>query len=173
MRNTMEKQVSKLAESDITATIEAHKLYNATASKITDRMNYIIRRCLEIAGGKLSWWDWQCDGDYEDQSSGDFMESYDKDQLSIRAEWNIKSEIIFLDKHGGEWGLQDGIPTRWLYEDFEEEFTNGLKAYKEKEKQQKEKAKENRLKRAEEKKVLVKQAASKLTKEERKALGLR
>jgi len=125
--------VAKLSESDITAAIDAHKLYAAASQKITDRMNYIVRRCIEIAGGKLSWWDWQCDGEYEDRTSGDFMESYDKDQLTIRAEWDIKREIIFIDKNGSEWGLEDSFPTRWLYEDFEEEFTNGLEAYKEKE----------------------------------------
>jgi hypothetical protein len=166
-------KIEKLTEYNITAAIEAHKLYIATAGKITDRMNYIIRRCIEIVGGKLDWWDWLGDGDYEDRASGDFVQSYDKDQLSIRAEWDIKREIIFLDKNGNEWGLAEGVPTRWLYEDFEEEFTNGLKAYKEKEIRQKEKTKENRVKKAEEKKVLVKQAASKLTKEERKALGIK
>jgi hypothetical protein len=173
MENTMEKQVPKLAESDIQAAVDAWKLYTLASSKLTDRMDYIIRRCIEIAGGKLGWWDWLGDGDYEDRASGDFMQSYDKDQLSIRAEWDIKREIIFLDKNGGEWGLCDGIPTRWLYEDFEEEFSNGLKAYKEKEKQQKEKAKENKQKREQEKKALITTATAKLSKEERKLLGIK
>ena len=166
-------KIEKIPESHIQAAIDAHKLYAAASSKITDRMNYIIRKCIEIAGGKLDWWDWQCDGDYEDRSSGDFMESYHKDQLSIRAEWSIKREIIFIDKDGGEWLFQDGIPTRWLYEDFEEEFTNGLKAYKEKEKQKAEKAKEKRLKDAADQKVLIEKVLSKLTKEEKKALGIK
>jgi len=166
-------KIEKIAESDITAAIDAHKLYAAAMVNITARMNYIIRRCLELAGGKLDWWDWNSDGDYEDQSSGDFMESYDKDTLSIRAEWNIKREIIFLDRDGDEWGLSDGVPTRWLYEDFEEEFTNGIKAYKEKEEQKKAKDKENKQKREQEKKTLITQAASKLSKEERKALGIK
>ena len=166
-------KIEKLTESDITAAIDAWKLYTLACGKITDRMNYIIRKCVEIAGGKLDWWDWNCDDDYEDRSSGDFMESYDKDTLTIRAEWSIKQEIIFLDKNGSEWGLWEGVPTRWLYEDFEKEFTNGLKAYKEKEIQKTAKKKEKKLKNVVDQKGLMEKVLSKLTKEERKVLGLK
>lgn len=101
------------------------------------------------------------------------MESYDKDSITLRAEWNLKREIIFIDKNGGEWGLAEGVPTRWLYEDFEKEFTDGLQLYTDKQKQKAQQAKLTKLQREEQKKELVKSAASKLTKEERKVLGIK
>lgn len=164
--------IAKLNESDITAAIDAHKAYAQVVSKITDRMDYITRHCVEVVGGEFDWWDWNSE-DYESHSAGDFMLSYDKEIIQIRGLWTCTKNNVFIDKHGNEWGIEDGFPTRWLYEDFEEEFTNGLKAYKEKEKQKAEKAKENKKKRDLEKKALIHAAASKLTKEEKKLLGIK
>jgi len=164
--------IAKLDEVDIAAAIDANVAYNNAVSKITSRMDHIVQRCIEIAGGKLDWWDWLGDGDWDDQASGDFIHSYQKDCLSIRAEWDTKKEIIFIDKDGNECGIEEGFPTRWLYEDFEEEFSKGLKNYKEKEKQRAANTKENKKKNKEKKKALVDTIAAKFTKEERKLLGL-
>lgn len=138
-------KVNKILETDITAAIDAHKVYGKAVVKINDRMNYIIRYCVTMTGGKFEWWDWNSEAmaggkfewwdwsreDYESHSSGDFMLSYNHDVIQVRGEWTNNDNMAFIDKDGGEWGLEDGFPTRWLYEDFEEEYTNGLKLYKE------------------------------------------
>jgi hypothetical protein len=164
--------IVKLNEADVAAAIDAHKAYAQAVSKITDRMDYITRHCIKVVGGKFDWWDWNSE-DYESHSAGDFMLSYDKETIQIRGLWTCTKNNVFIDKYGNEWGIEDGFPTRWLYEDFEEEFESGLKAYKEKEKQRAANAKKTKKKNEEKKKALVAAAATKLTKEERKLLGIK
>jgi len=170
-------KVLAVQETDICGVIKAHEQYAAISSKISDRMNYIIRHCVEAVGGKVNWWDWQNGGDGGDRAPGDFMSSYsrsDPDALTITGEWTHGDKMTFINKNGDEWELEYGeLPVRWLYEDFEEEYANGLKLYREKQDQEKIKTKANKIKQEREKKALITAAASKLTKEERKALGIK
>ena len=75
-----------------------------------------------------------------------------------------KKAVIILD-NGAEWGLLYSIPEHWLYEDFEDEFYRGLKAYREKVGKETE-SKEQIAKRAKGKLDQI------LTKEEIEALGI-
>lgn len=166
-------KIKPLLESDICDAIKAHEVYEKAVSKLTDRMNYIIRHCVEVVNGEFQWWDWQ-NTDAESHAAGDFMESCSGETTQINGEWTNREKMVFLTKDGGEWELAWGeFPTRWLYEDFEEEYANGLKAYAEKQKQRAAKNKEKRLKNAAEQKVVMKKVLAKLTKEERKAIGLK
>jgi hypothetical protein len=170
-------KVAMLQEADICNVIKAFEHYSAISSTITDRVDYIIRFCVEAVKGKFSWWDWQNGGDGDDRAPGDFMHSYSKhtpDTITITGEWTNGSKMTFIDKNGDEFELEWGeIPTRWLYEEFEEEFKNGLKLYEEKKQAKTAKRKEMDTKQKEERKGLIAAARSKLTKEERKALGLK
>ena len=69
---------------------------------------------------------------------------------------------------GGNWrpGFEGSFPTRWLYEDFEEEADQIIFGAKEQEKERKENAKIAKQKRIENRKILKESIKSKLTKEE-------
>lgn len=167
----------KLPETALKAAVEAHKVYNTITEKISERMNYIIHHCVEAVGGKVSWWDWPNDGDSDDRAPGDFIRSYSHitpDFLTITWEGSKGDKMVFIGRDGGEYELGWGeIPTRWLYEDFEEEYAKGLKLYQEKQQQKAEKDKERKKQKDQEKKALVASASSKLSPEERKAIGLK
>lgn len=169
----MEK-VCRLAPGDVSHAVSAHESYAALSSLISDRMQYILSFCVEKVGGKVSWWDWQNGGDGEDRAPGDFIHSYSKytpDTLTITGEWTHGSKMVFLDKDGNEWDLEWGeFPTRWLHEDFEEEYINGLRLYKEKQEQKKEREATSKANKKKEREALVESAKKKLTPEEIKAL---
>lgn len=166
-------KINKLPENAVSAALEANKVYVGITEKISVRMNYILNFCVGKVGGKVSWWDWRNGGDGDDSAPGDFMHSYSSTALDINGEWTNGDRMIFIDKDGGEWGIEYGeFPIRWLFEDFEDEYTNGLKLYKKKLEEQSLKAKGRRIRNSQKKKELVASAAMKLTKEERKALGI-
>lgn len=128
-------KIEKISEDVVNEILKIHKAYAEVERKISDRMNYIVHECVRISGGNIEWWSWQ-NGDYEDShADGDFIHSYDKETIQINGELNHAYKSIFLTKDGSEWSLVDGYPTRWLFEDFEEEFTQGLQAYSDKRKQ--------------------------------------
>ena len=170
-------KIERMPESSICDAINAYEVYSRLSGLISERMNYIIHFCVETVKGKVSWWDWQNGGDGDDRAPGDFMHSYSKhmpETLTITGEWTHGSKMVFLDKNGNEWDLEWGeIPTCWLYEDFEEEYKNGLKLYQEKLEANASRRKQADTKKKEEKKALIAAAASKLTKEEKKALGIK
>jgi hypothetical protein len=146
--------IQKLTESSINAAVDAHKVYSDIVDKISSRMDYIIHFCVEAVKGKVEWWEWGSGRGYEDY---DFIHSYSPESLTINGEWK-DSKMVFLDKNGNERDLEcGGIPTRWLYEDFEEEYTKGLQLCSEKHKVSKTQA-------------LIASALAKLTSEEVKAL---
>jgi hypothetical protein len=83
------------------------------------------------------------------------------------------SDYKIIDKHGKELDLSSSIPTRWLYEDFEKELSEGSKKYVQQKADKKRMAAERRLKKKEEKKILIEAAKKKLTKQELTALKLK
>lgn len=171
----MEK-VDKLAPGDLAHTISAYKSYSKLSESISNRMNYIIRFCVEKVKGKLSWWDWQNGGEGGDRAPGEVVHSYTQggNSLQITGEWTHGSRMIFLDKDGGEWDLSSGdIPERWLHEDFEEEYTKGLQLYQEQQAQTADKRKAAVAQRKQAKAALVASASAKLSPEEKKALGIK
>ena len=149
-------------------------------------MCYIVEYCITTAGGEIHWWDWENGGEYNE---GSFMDSYDPVFLHIDGVWS-GNKMKFIAKDGTEWDLDDGnYPTRWLYEDFEEEYNNGRRRWLyedfeeeynngrrlciEKHKLKKEKTKTSKLQQKAEKETLKASAIAKLTLQEKKALGLK
>jgi hypothetical protein len=165
-----------LQATDVRNLIKTYDLYETLHKPVSERMNYILNFCVNLVGGEVKWWDWLNDGEGEDRAPGHFMYSYDRCDshiLIITGVWTEGAKMIFLDKEGSEWTLERGeFPTRWLWEDFETEYKNGLKAYQEKENSEVELSKRRRKEKDKEKKALIASAATKLTKEERKAVGL-
>jgi hypothetical protein len=145
-------------------TIDAHAKYAAHLRLLSDRMNYIVHYVFEKVGGKVDWWDWG-----NEDNEGDFIYAFSPKQLEITGSWNKGEKTKFVSKSGEVLTLDGYFPTRWLYEDFEEEYTRGLQLYVEKMKEKKNKTKNEK---EQEKQALLTSARSKLTPEEIKALGL-
>lgn len=161
-------KIDKLSKLKITDAIALHRTYRAAVDIISARMNYVIKHCLSKVGGKLEWWDWPNE-DASSDADGDFIRGYNEVTTQIVGKWSNGDKMLFISKDGGEWSLRWGeFPSRWLYEDFEEEYEDGLKLYNELANAAKAKEKESKSHSNE----LVKSAKAKLTKEERKALGI-
>lgn len=169
MKNQIEP-INPLGSGDVMAAKEAHRLWSHYSEKITDRANYVIRKSAELFGGKIEWWDWtngagETDGHFNPDWLKDDYISVDGDTKGGNCEW-----VAILKN--GEWELRLVFPTRWLWEDFEQELTDGIKKYKEQKLHKIEMEKKKKIARDSEKKKLLEAAKSKLTKEERKALGI-
>ncbi len=157
--------MEKLAPSNITDALNAHQTYAILVETISKRMSYIIEFCLKTCNGRLEWWDWH--------NEKEFPSAYGPDIINITGEWVFKEKMDFIDKYGKEQSLEYGyIPTRWLYEDFEDEFVNGIKLLQEQKKEKARKDTEKQQKKKQAKEELLASLKSKLTPEELKVLKL-
>jgi hypothetical protein len=172
----MNKKVSPIRKDVITETIGAYNLYGKYVSTITDRVNYVVREIASIFGGKIKWWDWSNGGGEVD---GHFKpDMINGESIQVDGETSGKGEwVAFLKDEKGKftWEWQFDyleFPASFLYEDFEEDLKEGIKKYKEDKVKQEEIKKQKNLEKVDNKKRLLESVKSKLTKEERKALGL-
>lgn len=139
-------------------------------SQIETRLDYIIRTLVQELGAGLNWWDFE---NY-DGNAYTLDQSLGKDRitnLDIRINGDVVVDAIKLrgDDDYMEWFEP---PTRWLWEDFEQELRDGIKAIQDEiEAEKKAKAAKRAAKKAAKEK-LKEAAAKKLTPEERKALGI-
>lgn len=150
-----------------------HKYQNIVCA-VEARVEYILHFVLNEVGGKLDWWAWNCS--CEDNPMGNFEDSFHENAWTFHIDFVCKKEpkMKFVDRLGKEVNLEWGdFPIEWLYEDFEEEFKEGLVKYAKLKEEKAKKAKENKISKAEEKRQLKASAAAKLTPEERKVLGLK
>ena len=155
--------MKKLDETSERVMLDACKIYNEWLAPFEKRIHYILTVIGKECYGSLDWWDWREEGD-----------SFNPDMnmaggvVSFHAEWRGNSFCNSAIIDGHEWDFSHEFPIRFLYEDFENELRVGVKTFKEQEQLKKDKAKASR-----EKKKLEKDAAlSKLSKEDKKALGL-
>lgn len=136
---------------------------------VIDRVDYIIKKIAATFDSQVEWWSFPYSS--EENSMGNLNNAYNDDCLQFEGEFKRSDWCIILDD-GEEYDLNNEFPTRWLYEDFEEELINGKKELEQKlAKQKEDKVKKTLLKNSAKKKLLE-SAKSKLTEEERKALGL-
>lgn len=141
---------------------------------IIDRVGYVVSVWMKTFGGKLTNWYF---GSAREGEVGNFVDHFGGDSVySIYTECkphpapNDGSDMVIIDKFGGEWGWDSSIPLRWLFEDCEDEIIQGKILYEEKLKKKKEDA---AVKKSLKKKLdesLANQAKAKLTKEELAAL---
>lgn len=139
-------------------------------SQLENRITYILKKIYETFGSQLDYW-YTSDAPEGDQ--GDLLRCwrYNNDTISDLCIHPYLEAVIILN-NGSEWGLHDDIPSRWLFEDFEEELVNGKRLYEERQAQKKEDARQKRQAKKAEKERLKATAAAKLSPAERKALGL-
>jgi hypothetical protein len=150
--------------------------YTYLCDKIDNRVDYIIHTICKEFNRSLNYYNYANADD--DGYNGYFdFEEYKKSVNIVTSISNINrydgwSELLVIleGEHAGEWNLADGFPTAWLFNDFEKELKNGIKKYKNKEIERKNKAKLSRDQKKEEKKKLLKEIEKKLSKEELEAL---
>lgn len=160
-----------IERSDLDKYLEHIKEANVYEKKISNRINYILREVFprHFKGFKLIWWDYATyDYNSEEQGKLDYALRY-KNTIEIRSDWNQPKLIILKDYISD---LIQAFPLGYLFmsdDDLESELTKIVdKAIANEEKRK------NDLKLAKEKdKKLKAKALNKLTKEEKKVLGLK
>ena len=164
---------TKLSRSIIPEVDDLYRAYADKAGAITDRVDYVIRKIASIFKTKVDWWDWD-NGSCEAEIDGHFEPSMLKEEtVQLHGQFKSSGEkVAMID--GGEWDFSYlEFPRKFLFEDFEQKLEDGIIEYK----HLLEKQKTDRAKKKEEaeakKKMAIQAAKNKLTKEERKALGIR
>jgi len=162
-----------LTAEDLKAYEEARKTLGKAEGKIIDRIDYIIKTIFKAFKKRLSCWYFYgaAEGEVGEIAMDDFdvrptMEPYH--DMLIMLEYKEGKKM-----KKGEWGLQDGFPTRWLTEDFEEELQQGIAEYKAHKEEEKAKEKEKQEVKEKEKQELIESAKGKLSAKERRALGIK
>ena len=149
----------------------AYKAYEEYEKQITNRVDYVIKTIAKIFGTKLEWYDWSNGGGETDGHFEPRLISGNSFQLD--GAMKKRGEMVAITKDG-EWEFTwMEIPTRFLYENFEQELEDGIKKFKEQEEARKIKEKEIRIQKEIDRQKLLEAAKQKLSKEERKALGIR
>jgi hypothetical protein len=163
-----------ITKADVQSYKDLRKRAGHVEERISKRIHYILEKVHETFGSKLEYWYMH---GAEEGEGGDLLKgfpSYTGDHsfdnicfVPYHGEW-----VIILED-GSEFGFGEGeIPIHWLYQDFEKELTEGKQRYEQRQVEQKRRKKERREAKKREKERLKASAVSKLSPEERAALGL-
>ena len=134
--------------------------------QIVNRLEYIMQLSFQLFGQKKAYWYFH---NAEEGEVGDFWRSYDKDQITMVV-CDCNNSMLIIDKTGSDWGIADSVPTRWLFEDFEQELINGKKKYEDSLLNKKAKKEELDLQKKKEDALLIEQAKKKLSPKELAAI---
>ena len=161
-----------ITENEVTTWQDLRHQAAVSESGIVNRLDYIVHRCFYEFEGILA--EWYFNGAVKGEV-GDLGQNLGRTTISgiiFEAETDPSQEMIILLKDGSEFELDAELPISWLYEDFETELIEGKKAYEEKIARKKAATKTNKTKRDAKKAAAIESAKTKLTEEEKKALGL-
>lgn len=175
-------KIAPLTQDIVEKRKEFKNKYHELESMVLNRMDYVLRESMNILNYKVDWWDTQSEEAkyYLEHGSDNCITGdtwYPNDWVVNAKKGSVyepdEESTTFINKFGKEHSLfADAYPTRWLFEDFEQELSDGRFAYLEKKIKDQE-TKKIKLEKEKTKKALLKeQAKSKLTAEEQKALGL-
>lgn len=134
--------------------------------KIIKRLHYIMTSIFKTFNQTKAYWYFY---GADEGEVGDLWRHYDPTQISVVIE-NCPSEMVIIDKNGEYWGFEDSIPTRWLFESFEEELAQGKIKFIKKTGDLEAERKAKALQEKEAAKELAVRAKAKLTKAELAAL---
>lgn len=141
---------------------------NRLESQIIGRINYIMGSIFNLFNEDQAYW-YFYGGNGREQEDGSLWDHYSDDLIEVSVDCE-GYDVCCILQDGSEFDLRNGIPTRWLFEDFEEELKNGKTQYIAKEKKRLEDAKQARVQKKEANLKLADIAKQKLTKKELKAL---
>ena len=133
---------------------------------IIKRIDYIMQSAFHLFEQKSAYWYFYGAGESE---IGDLWSHYTEEEISVIA-GNCSDQMVIILNDGSEWGLEDSIPTRWLYQDFIIEMTEGKEKYQQKLAADKTAAEIAKKQKAEDTKKLAETAIAKLSKAELAAL---
>lgn len=162
----------KLSENTVNNWRASYSEISLLEDEITDRITCILQTWLNVFGKKLHCWYFD---DAEEGEVGDLIRHFSDEEISgmiIKMPTEHAFGLTILDKYGKPLSLNGSIPTRWLYEDFEEEIVQGKAAYEARNKEKKEQNKLLKQAKKREQLELIKSAKSKLSPKEIKALKL-
>jgi hypothetical protein len=168
------EQIKPLEASIMEEWKEKRVVVNKIEKTIIDRIEYIIAKAASICNISRNSFTWYFYG-AEEGGMGSLSENITKDDVSYCVEfdrdksWNDME--IAVGK--GSYAMTDGFPTRWLFEDFEDEMKAGRKKFLEDKVKKQEEAKAKKAASVEKKKKVAEEAKKKLSKEELKALGIK
>lgn len=114
----------KITADHLTKAAEAERVANELKSPIYDRCQEVVNVICEIFGKRLDWWHFGY-GESSEISGGEFDFDW-KDFTYGHIYAKGGSNLICDLKEGEEIDLSQGFPIRFLYEDFEEELTEGV-----------------------------------------------
>lgn len=167
-------KMTKILKTDLDEYWRLSLLAGGYSGKILDRITYVLRAIYKEFGAELDYWYFDGAGEGE---VGDLDSHLDKDSIHsfmIFTKEPYEGDEMFAKLDDGtyaEFGYD--FPTRWLYEDFEDELSRGVAIVKQEALDEEKKKAEKKAAKKAEKERLKASAASKLTPEERKALGLK
>jgi hypothetical protein len=153
---------------------EAQQHANKLSGEIVERIDYIVKTIWKAFHTRLATW--YFDG-AEEGGMGDLWGAYNEHDIHFVAEdkgtygRNYSSHhFMILDRKGSEYNLCDNFPTRWLFENFEDEIETGKERYKAAEVAAKERAKLKREQKKTREASLAEAAKAKLSPQEIAAL---
>ncbi len=163
----VDKNTFKLDQSIIKRREDAVSKLDSIDVDIAARIDYIINCIYTAFGTKLGHWEFYGPSEYQE---GFFDPNMFHDEFTVLMSPSLPNQGLFLDKEIGEWGLEEGIPSCWLFVDFEEELTAGIENLKKHNADKKVQAAKKALAKAEEEKKVIDSIKNKLTPAELKAL---
>ena len=140
---------------------ETRKRADILEEQIVDRMGYIIQTIAKTFNAQFETWY------FSDAQEGQ-MGSLTWDEPELFSVWDIRNrkEMAIITESGEEYRFDNSIPTRWLFENFEQELEEGKRRFDERE----EETLKKRLAATDYTNKLAENAKKKLTKEELRAL---
>lgn len=144
----------------------------AINKQFNSRMEYIFDTIKRIFDIKYFSWEYadcddrcsECD-DYSHHSRS-FWGAYENNKINIHFHKDYKN-LSFLNKDGVKYNIiQEGIPSSWLFEDFEQELEDGVKKLKEYYSEQSAKLQQIKDDKKKKKEALLESIKSKLSEEE-------
>lgn len=98
--------------------------FNAFQKQIEDRMNYVVRKIVELSNLSLEWWDFDNLGEGEDDRGHFDIEAYSK-SVGITGERTGSSyKNMCFEKY------EKQIPVQFLWIDFEEQVAKEFEDFK-------------------------------------------
>jgi hypothetical protein len=166
----------KITKEYVAEAMELAAQADSKQETITDRITEILFFLGKHFGGTLKTWYFGGAGEGEignlwDHFSDEEIDCIETDwgsgRRAVSHNWvNTFNDGFIIDKNGNQWRMEGSIPTRWLFEDFEQEIIDGKLKFE----QEQEVKKLNLLKEKAKLNSLANAAKKKLTKAELAAL---
>lgn len=98
--------------------------FNAFQKPIEDRMNYVVRKIVELSNLSLEWWDFDNLGEGQDDRGRFDIEAYSRSVGIVRTCNGTSYKNICFEKYERQ------IPVQFLWMDFEEQVAKEFEDFK-------------------------------------------